>query len=138
MLKTRSAGGIVLNPEGRVLVVSQKGTSWSLPKGHIEEGENELEAARREIYEESGISHLELIKELGSYQRFKLGRDGREDHTELKTIHLFLFRTNETTLRPVDPDNPEARWLDIQEAAELLTHPHDRDFFRQCIPIIQT
>lgn len=138
MLKTRSAGGIVLNTEGRVLVVSQKGTSWSLPKGHIEEGENELEAARREIYEESGVSRLELIKELGSYQRFKLGKDGREDDTELKTIHLFLFRTDDTTLRPVDPDNPEARWLSIEEAADILTHPQDRDFFRRCIPAIQT
>jgi 8-oxo-dGTP pyrophosphatase MutT (NUDIX family) len=137
MLKTRSAGGVVLNPEGRVLIVSQKGTSWSLPKGHIEEGENELEAARREIYEESGVSRLELIKELGSYQRFKLGRDGREDRSELKTIHLFLFRTSETTLRPVDPDNPEARWVDLEEAAQLLTHPHDRDFFRRCLPSIQ-
>jgi len=138
MLKTRSAGGIVLNPEGRVLVVSQKGTSWSLPKGHLEEGENELEAARREIYEEPGISHLTLIKELGSYQRFKLGRDGDEDKSELKTIHLFLFKTTETTLHPHDPDNPEARWLDLSKAAQLLTHPADRDFFRQCLPALQT
>ena len=69
MKKTRSAGGVVTNAEGEVLVVSQRGTSWSLPKGHIDPGENALAAAKREIYEESGIRDLELIRELGSYER---------------------------------------------------------------------
>jgi 8-oxo-dGTP pyrophosphatase MutT (NUDIX family) len=55
MRKTRSAGGVVTNEEGEILVVSQRGTSWSLPKGHIDPGEDALVAAKREIYEESGI-----------------------------------------------------------------------------------
>ena len=59
MIETRSAGGVVVNAEGKVLVVNQHGTSWSLPKGHIEDGEDALAAARREIYEESGVSDLE-------------------------------------------------------------------------------
>ena len=67
MKPTQTAGGIVLNTDGLVLVVSQNGNSWSLPKGHIDEDEDKLQAARREIYEESGISELELIKELSSY-----------------------------------------------------------------------
>ena len=56
--KTESAGGVVLNKKGEVLIVNQYGNSWSLPKGHIEEGEEILEAAKREIYEESGIKNL--------------------------------------------------------------------------------
>ncbi len=67
MEKTHSAGGVVTNNEGKVLAVSQRGTSWSLAKGHIDAGEDSLVAARREIYEESGIRDLELIRELGSY-----------------------------------------------------------------------
>ncbi len=47
MKKTHSAGGVVTNGEGEVLVVSQRGTSWSLPKGHIDAGENALVAAKR-------------------------------------------------------------------------------------------
>ena len=54
MKHTQSAGGVVLNKKGEVLVVSQRGTSWSLPKGHIDKGEDALGAAKREIYEESG------------------------------------------------------------------------------------
>lgn len=129
MTRTESAGGVVLNREGRVLVVSQHGTSWSLPKGHVEEGEDALAAARREIYEESGVGRLELVRELGSYQRYKIGRDGGEDESELKTIRLFLFRTRESALAPVDADNPEARWVEPGQVAALLTHPTDREFF---------
>jgi 8-oxo-dGTP pyrophosphatase MutT (NUDIX family) len=53
MIETKSAGGVVLNTTGEVLVVSQHGTSWSLPKGHIEDDEDAMTAARRETEEES-------------------------------------------------------------------------------------
>ena len=131
MKKTRSAGGVVTNDEGEVLVVSQRGTSWSLPKGHIDPGEDALGAAKREIYEESGIRDLELIRELGSYERYKIGLDGGEERSELKVITMFLFRTSEKVLRPVDPDNPEARWVEKSKVAVLLTHEKDKEFFRR-------
>jgi ADP-ribose pyrophosphatase YjhB (NUDIX family) len=132
MIHTTSAGGVVLGPDKRILVVSQHGTSWSLPKGHVEAGESLLEAARREIFEETGVRELEFVRELGSYQRFKIGKEGGEDESELKTIHMFLFRTSESRLSPVDADNPEARWVGMEEAAALLTHPSDREFFLSC------
>jgi ADP-ribose pyrophosphatase YjhB (NUDIX family) len=131
MRKTRSAGGVVTNDEGQVLVVSQRGTSWSLPKGHIDLGENALAAAKREIYEESGISDLELVRELGSYERHKIGVDGGDDRSEVKVITMFLFRTSEKSLKPVDPDNPEARWVEKSKVALLLTHEKDKEFFRR-------
>ena len=45
-------------------MVNQNNNSWSLPKGQVEKGENELTAAKREIHEEAGIEekNLELIK----------------------------------------------------------------------------
>ncbi len=118
-----------MNTNGEVLVVSQHGTSWSLPKGHIEEGEDAMTAARRETEEESGVSSLEYIKDLGSYQRYKISRDGGEDQSELKTIIIFLFRTNQTELKPIDPENPEARWVKKEEVVNLLTHPKDKEFW---------
>ena len=130
MIKTHSAGGVVTNIEGKVLVVSQHGTSWSLPKGHIDPGEDALDAARREIYEESGIRDLELIRELGSYERHKIGVNGGDDRSELKVITMFLFRTSEKLLKPVDPDNPEAKWVERSKVARLLTHEKDKEFFQ--------
>ena len=127
---TISAGGVILSQDNKVLVVNQNGNSWSLPKGHIEHGEDKLTAAKREIYEESGISQLHLICELGSYKRFKIGKDGGEDAHELKTITMFLLTTSQTELQPVDPENPEARWVTKEEVVALLTHEKDKEFFR--------
>lgn len=137
--RSESAGGVVVNGEGKVLVVKQHGRgrvkdlnvgfSWSLPKGHIEPDESPEVAAKREIYEESGIENLEFIKPLGTYQRYKISLDGRDDHSELKTIHMFLFRTDQTSLRPVDSHNPEARWVEKEKVVDLLTHEKDREFF---------
>jgi 8-oxo-dGTP pyrophosphatase MutT (NUDIX family) len=131
MIKTHSAGGVVTNSDGKVLVVSQHGTSWSLPKGHIDPGEEALVAARREIYEESGIRDLEFVRELGSYERHKIGVNGGDDRSELKVITMFLFRTSAKLLKPVDPDNPEAQWVEKSKVALLLTHQKDKEFFRR-------
>ncbi len=129
--QTTSAGGVVLNQKGQVLVVNQKGISWSLPKGHIENGEDPIDTAQREIREESGIAKLELIKNLGSYNRYRIGKNGGENKTELKTIIMYLFRTEENNLKPIDQENPEARWIKKEQVAELLTHSRDKEFFLQ-------
>jgi 8-oxo-dGTP pyrophosphatase MutT (NUDIX family) len=136
MKVTRSAGGVVLNKDGKVLVVNQKGTSWSLPKGHIENGEESLEAATREIYEESGIKELELIRDLGYYERYRIGMDGKDDTSELKMIEMFLFKTQEQELKPIDPENPEAIWMDKADVADRLTHPMDKEFFSGILYIL--
>lgn len=70
--ESQSAGGVVINDEGKILVVNQHDRSWSLPKGHIDPGEDVLAAAKREIYEESGISELQFVRPLGTYQRYKM------------------------------------------------------------------
>ena len=124
----QSAGGIVLNSERKILVVNQTHDSWSLPKGHIDPGETPLEAAKREIYEESGIKKLKYIKDLGFFERYKIGLDGQDDKSELKRIHLFLFTTTEMKLSPIDPMNPEARWGSLKEVYDILTHRKDKDY----------
>ena len=54
---------------------------------------------------------MEYIKPLGKYERYRMGKDGKDDRSELKTIHMFLFRTEQHWIKPIDPDNPEARWV---------------------------
>jgi ADP-ribose pyrophosphatase YjhB (NUDIX family) len=124
--KTRIAGGVVLNENEEVIVISQKGKlkTWSLPKGHIEDGETELEAATREIYEESGARNLEYIKPLGTYERYSM-----DEESELKVRTFFLFKTHKQDLHPIDPENPEAIWVDKNKVSEILTHPKDKEFY---------
>jgi bis(5'-nucleosidyl)-tetraphosphatase len=114
-------------------VVDQDGDSWSLPKGHVEESESDIEVAEREIYEESGIDHLKLIKRLGEYQRFQIGKDWKEKHSEFKTIVMFMFSTDQQALSPVDSNNQVAVWVEKEKVADLLTHPKDKEFFLSII-----
>ena len=139
MKLTKTAGGVVVNEKTRkILVVSQNGDSWSLPKGHLEAGEDDLTATKREIGEESGVTDLTLVKLLGSYERRAIGPGGRgESMAELKTIVMFLFTTAQDDLSPTDPKNPEARWVDSRDVATLLTHAKDKEFFLEILSSLE-
>ena len=126
---THCAGGIIINNKKQVVVVNQNHDSWSLPKGHIDPGESNLEAAKREIYEETGIKNVKLIKPLGNYGRYRIGLDGENDKSEYKTISIFLFYSNQSILKPIDPKNPEAIWVDSKKVTDILTHPEDKKFY---------
>ena len=127
---TVSAGGVVINGQKMILVVNQNGTSWSLPKGHVDLGEEPLQAAIREITEESGVDDLHFLRVLGSYGRFKLGKDTGEDKQEWKVLLFFLFKTGQNELNPKDPHHPQARWVHPDEVEALLTHPKDKAFYK--------
>lgn len=136
MITTHSAGGILLNPFAEIAVVNQKGRSWSLPKGHLNQEEDCLTAAFREIQEETGIHQLTYLQHLGHYSRFKIGLNGEDDTTEKKIIHFYLFKTQCMQLSPEDPDNPEAKWVHSDQVSSMLTHPKDQAFFQSQIGII--
>ena len=134
---TSCAGGIVINPQKGIAIVNQNNDSWSLPKGHVEKNESILEAAIREIYEETGLKNINLIKEIGSYKRYRIGLDGLDDLRELKLIHMYVFTTEENVLFPIDRHNPEAKWVSIKETINLLTHKKDKEFFSSSITHFQ-
>jgi len=134
MKKTKTAGGVVIHKVTRkILIVNQNNNSWSLPKGHVDPGETAKEAAIREIHEESGVKNPIYIKELGLYERFKIGLNGQDDTSELKEIEMFLFETEQNTLCPTDPLNPEAKWVNAEDVVGILTHPADVNFFKEFV-----
>lgn len=138
MVIRKTAGGIVIGKDGKVVIVNQNNNSWSLPKGHIEPDETAREAAAREIKEEAGISNIEYICDLGAYKRHRIPLDkGREDPNEIKEITMFLYKTDQEKLSPEDPHNPEARWVEINQVADILTHQKDKEFFISQIPLIK-
>lgn len=133
MKKTMSAGGVVVNKDGQIVIVNQKHKSWSLPKGHVEENEDILNAAKREVHEETGIAELTLIQQFEPYSRYAMDHENGDNKEELKTMHFFLFTTTEQTLSPQDADNPEAIWVEKGEVEAYLTHPEDKKFFREVV-----
>jgi ADP-ribose pyrophosphatase YjhB (NUDIX family) len=133
---TVSAGGVVIDQRGMVLVVNQRSSSWSLPKGHVDPGEEPLKAAIREIKEETGITDLQFLRTLGAYGRYKIGLKSAEDKNEWKVLLFFLFKTKQNELKPQDPNNPEARWVLPDKVEALLTHPKDKAFYKSIRPQI--
>lgn len=119
-----SAGGVVVNGGEVAVVFQEKTETWALPKGHIEGGESEEESARREIEEETGITDLKFVKKLGSYTR-----GTRKDSGVKKNITFLHFTTEQKKLEPQDPENPVAKWVDIDEVADVLSYKEDRRFF---------
>jgi 8-oxo-dGTP pyrophosphatase MutT (NUDIX family) len=122
------AGGVVMNGRGEMALVLQQNGVWSLPKGKIEDGEDRVAAARREIGEETGVRELTHMGILGSYTRYSIDERGREDKGSLKRITVLLFTTTDTKLRPADPRIREARWVKPADAVNLLVAPKDQEF----------
>ncbi|HLY76794.1 MAG TPA: NUDIX domain-containing protein [Thermoplasmata archaeon] len=120
-----AAGAIVVEPKGpRFLLLHEPAEDrWCFPKGHVEPGETLLEAARREVAEESGLHDLDVHEELGevSYRFYQPARD----RNVIKTSVYFLAFTaqTETTL---ESTFDEARWAPAPEAARLLRFETDR------------
>ncbi len=127
MDRSTSAGGIIVNSRGEIVLAEQRGPSWSLPKGHVESGETPLAAALREVEEETGLADIHYEGALPVYRRGAVS-----DDAEGKTIYPFLFTTESTAeLKPTDPDNPHAEWMTVDRAMELLPHPADRQLLEQ-------
>lgn len=132
-----AAGGVVLDDEGRVLLLERWIERWGelkhevrLPKGHVEPGETDEQAAVRETCEESGYCAVEIVADLGtSFTAFTNPREhvGRREH-------FYLMRL--THAGPPTPDHQgaaEALFRDIwapglEEAEALLTFDSEKLF----------
>lgn len=126
-----SSGGIILNSRSEIVLVKEhpNGDSWSFPKGHIEENETPLDAAKREVYEETGLSVLEFIKDLGSYKCYVLNEKGEEDKSKPKVVYLFLFSTTKPELHMIDNNIADAKWFKQEDVAIKLKSPSSRKYF---------
>lgn len=118
----RAAGGVVTRERDghvEVLVVHRpRYDDWSLPKGKVDPGETDEQAARREVLEESGVEprlHAEL--ETVRYEDRK-GRAKQVRYWHMTVLEEIPFVAN----HEVD----EVRWLPVPEAGRLLTYEHDR------------
>jgi 8-oxo-dGTP pyrophosphatase MutT (NUDIX family) len=136
-VKETSAGGFVLASDGspRVALIgrlTKRGAlEWCVPKGHPEGEETLVQAAEREIFEETGIQG-EVIELLGSidYEFYT-----PEKHIA-KTVHHYLLRQTSGELTVDGDPNHEAvetRWFDISELHNVLSHENERRMARGVI-----
>lgn len=119
-----SAGGVVID-DCRVLLIrtrTRRGRSvWTFPKGRLEQGEGNREAALREVREETGYA-CALKHDLGT-TTYWFRRGAKKVK---KTVHWYLLEAlrKEGRFNPVEVD--EVRWIDLHEAYGKLAHRGDR------------
>ena len=142
----RAAGGVVLDPHGKVLLIErdvERGGKTvrevRLPKGHIDEGETDEQAAIRETCEESGYCSLEIAADLGEH---RTEYDFKNKHY-LRDERYFLMRLTSSEWRgpDVDPDSEEAlfsvKWArDLADAARLLTYDGEKLFAARAAQVL--
>ncbi len=95
---------------------------WSLPKGKVDDGETVLEAAVREVLEETG-HRARPGRPLGEVRYQVAGRDGRARD---KVVHYWAMEAEGGAFAAGD-EVDALRWLPPEQAAPLLTRDQDRD-----------
>ncbi len=99
---------------------------WSMPKGHVEPGEEHDSTAEREVWEETGI-HGEVIAELGVIDYWFVS-DGTRIH---KTVHHHLLRYVDGDLNDEDPEVTEVTWFPASTLVERLAYADERKLARR-------
>jgi len=116
----RAAGAVVFRrtDRGVRLLVLRAYKNWDFPKGMVDPGEDQLDAAKREVAEETGLTALDYP--FGDEHRETLPYSGN------KIARYYLAETEEHEIElPVSPElgrpeHHEYRWVSFDEAEELL------------------
>ncbi|MEG1953572.1 MAG: NUDIX domain-containing protein [Hydrogenoanaerobacterium sp.] len=103
-----------------LLIRHRYGGHWSFPKGHVEEGENEVQTALREVKEETGLT-IELI-------------DGFRECVEYypkpnvkKLVVYFLGYAKDDNVHKQDEEVSETKWLGVDDALVAVTFKNDKN-----------
>lgn len=121
MRNEESAGGVIVGKKKNqyfMLLLKDHKDKWTFPKGLIEDGEDKIECAAREVEEEVSLSNLTFIKELFSVKyRYKW-----KNELVFKTVHYYLFEGN--VMDKLYPQKEEGisdvKWFTFKKAFEII------------------
>ena len=110
---------------------------WALPKGKIDPGESAVEAAVREVREETGVEGS-LVEKLGDVRYMYIATwEGARGEKISKVVSFFLLTAGAGRIGEIDEamrvEVDEARWIPLDEAQRLLTHKGERAMVAKAI-----
>lgn len=117
---------------------------WEFAKGHIEEGENPEEAAKREIEEETGIKDIKIIPGFKEYSKYffkkSYGLSGEAKKKAPWVFKLVVFYLAQTKIEDVkiSEEHIGFEWLPYQEALKRLTFKNAKLLLKKANDILVT
>ena len=122
IVREPTAGGIVFRHGEKgveILLIQDAKDRWTIPKGHIEEGETAQQTARREIGEEAGLSQVDILGWLGKIHfRYR-----RIDKLVLMTTQIYLVRAKgDTNAIQKEEWMNGIKWFTFQDALDAIEY----------------
>ena len=128
MKKEKSCGAIVFylkeDKEQILLIKHSNSGHWSFPKGHVEEGETEVETAVREIMEETGVN-----ADIDTRFRTVVTYSPKKD--VIKDVVYFFATTDNYDTRNQEEEVSEVRWVDIDKALGSVSYKNDKELVKK-------
>jgi len=130
-LPLRTGVGIVLlNDENNIFVgkrIDNPKNSWQMPQGGVDENENFLQAAKRELEEETGIKSVKLIKELDGWFKYdlpkyllgKLWKGKYRGQKQKWFVMKFIGKHHEINVKTKNPEFLDWKWIEISKLPEI-------------------
>ena len=123
-------GIVLLNHENKVFVgkrIDNPANSWQMPQGGVNKNENFLQAAKRELEEETGIKSVELVKELNGWLEYDLPKnllgkvlEGKYRGQKQKWfIMKFVGKDNEINVKTKNPEFLDWKWIEVSELPSI-------------------
>jgi len=119
MKQEKSCGCIVINNKNEVLLIHHNGGHWDFPKGHVEDGETEIETAKREVKEETNID-----VEINEKFRYTIKYSPKQD--VIKEVVYFLAKNINDSKKAQIEEVSEVNWFSYEEAIEKITYDNAR------------
>tara|TARA_B100001057_G_C22589849_1_gene848520 strand:+ start:32 stop:499 length:468 start_codon:yes stop_codon:yes gene_type:complete len=124
-------GAIVLNNNNHVFVGKRKDNpinKWQMPQGGVEKNEDLLDAMKRELYEETSITSIKVLKELDNWLSYELpsnllGKIWKGKYRGQKQkwfIVRFTGNENEINLNTKYPEFIEWKWIEIEQLPNVI------------------
>jgi len=137
MKMEKSCGSVIYrkkNNSTEFLLLHYGKGHWGFPKGHVEERESEQETMRRELFEETGLSEIELEPDFREDINYYFKQGKTLIH---KDVAFFLARAVIGEVK-ISHEHSEAKWLSFKEALDLLSFDNARALLKKADSFLQT